>query len=130
MEYDASQIRLKHIPNLEQIQDKTCCRTYLYCFSALLPQQNYLDRIANNVEKKFTFSTELYDIPEDVEVRASVIINRLDDYQAQVSILTTQPEESCVYLFGIHTLPSKLEKIFGAVHSIQGQSRKIWIYEN
>jgi hypothetical protein len=130
MEYDVSQIRLKHIPKLEQIGDETCCRTYLYCFSALLPQQKYLDRIANDLEKKVTFSTELYNIPEDVEVRASVIINRLDDYQAQVVILTTQPEESCIYLFGIHSLPSKLEEIFGAVHSIQGQSRGTWIYEN
>jgi hypothetical protein len=129
MEYGASQIRFKHIPKLEQIGDVTCCRTYLYCFTALLPQQNHIDQIASNLEQKFIFSAELYDIPEDTEVRAFVTVKRLDDYQAQVSILTIPPEEYPVYLFGIYTLPPKLEEIFGAIHSIQGQSRETWIYE-
>lgn len=129
MEYNASQIRLKHIPKLEQIGDATCYRTYLYFFSTLLPQQNHIDQIANNLEQKFIFSAEQFDILQDIEIRASIIIKRLDDYQAQVSILTTQPEESCVYIFGIYILPPKLEETFGTVHSIQGQSRETWIYE-
>jgi|GEM_PF-5409870 len=128
MEYDASQIKLKHIPKLEQ-RDAICYRAYIYFFSCLLPQQNHISQIANNLKQKFRFSAEQFDILLDIEIRASIIIERLDNYQAQVSILTTQPEESCVYFFGIYTLPSKLEEIFGDVYSIQGQSRETWIYE-
>jgi hypothetical protein len=111
MAYDTSQIRLKHIPKLEQIGDAACCRTYLYCFSALLPQQNHIDQVANNLEQRFVFSAELHDIPEDVEVRASVIISGIH-----------------IYLFGIRALPSKLEEIFEFIHSIQRQSRETWLY--
>ena len=82
MKYDASQIRLKHIPKLEQIRDATCYRKYLYFFSTLLPQQNYIDQIANDLEQKFIFSTEQFDILQDIEIRASIIIKRIDDYQA------------------------------------------------
>ncbi|WP_243713785.1 hypothetical protein [Nostoc sp. 106C] len=64
---------------------------------------------------------------EDVEICASILIERLQDYKARVSVLTTQPEEDCVYVFGIYTLPRKIEERFGTVQLIQGQQREAWI---
>ncbi|MEH2159635.1 MAG: hypothetical protein V7K38_00965 [Nostoc sp.] len=55
-------------------------------------------------------------------------MERLQDNEARVRVLTLQPEESCVYIFGIRTLPRKLEERFGTVQSIQGQEREPWIY--
>ncbi len=127
MKYDASQIRLINIPQLEQVEDGQCCRKYVYRFTNLLPEQNVIDQIANSLEKRFLFSKEEYDLTEDVEICASIVIKRLQDDEAIVSVLTTQPEETCVYLFSIYTLPHKLEERFGTVKLIQGQPREAWI---
>jgi hypothetical protein len=128
VKYDASQIKLKNIPELGKLASETSCRTYLYSFNTKLPKQNDIDQIAGGLNQKFEFPKDQFEIPEDVEILASVAIKRLEDYQAQVSILTTHPEDYWVYVFGIHTLPFKLEEIFGTVKSIQGQPREIWIY--
>ena len=127
MKYDASQIGLINIPQLEQLEDGKCCRTYIYRFTNPLPEQNVIDQIANSLEKRFTFSKEVYDLTEDVEICASILIERLQDDKARVRILTTQPEECCVYIFGIYTLPHKVEERFGTVQSIQVQQPDTWI---
>lgn len=121
--YHVSQIKvLRNIPNLKLLENGECCRTYTYRFLDVLPEQNEIDRIASSVSKKFAFSKELYELPEDVEIYASVTIERLQDYEAKVSIVTTSPEESCVYIFGASSLPSKLEEKLGTVDLLQGQS--------
>ncbi|MBG1258953.1 hypothetical protein [Nostoc commune] len=127
MKYDASQIKLKNIPDLEQLEDGKCCRTYIYCFTNALPEQKVIDQIANSLQKRFTFSKEVYEIPEDVEICTSIFIERLQDDEARVRVLTDQPEEVCVYMFGISTLPRKIEERFGIVQSIQGEQRETWI---
>jgi hypothetical protein len=129
VEYNTIQIKLKNIPRLEKLVNGNCCRTYTYCFNKKLPEQNSIDQIAGSLEQKFKFSKDEFEIPEDIEICASIIIKRVEDYQAQVSILTDQPEESCVYIFGSFSLPRKLEAILGNVMSIQGQSREIWVLE-
>jgi hypothetical protein len=127
MKYDASMITVINTPQLEQLEDGKCCRTYLYRFTNPLPEQNVIDQIANSLEKRFTFSKEAYEIPEDVEICASIFMERLQDDEARVRVLTDQPEEDCVYMFGIYTLPRKLEERFGIVESIQGEQRETWI---
>ncbi|MDZ8034540.1 MAG: hypothetical protein RMX89_26165 [Nostoc sp. DedSLP04] len=92
-----------------------------------MPEQNVIDQIANSLEKRFTFSKEVYEIPEDVEICASIFMDRLQNNEARVRVLTHQPEEVCVYIFGIYTLPRKIEERFGMVQSIQGQQREAWI---
>ena len=123
--YDANQIKvLENIPDLEELENGECRRTYLYRFVNILPEQNEIDRIANSVSKKFTFSKELYELPEDVEIYASVTIERSQNYEAKVSIVTTLvPEERYVFVFGLRTLPCKLEEEFGTVKSLQGLPR-------
>lgn len=123
--YDASQIKvLENIPDLEELENGECRRTYLYRFINKLPEQNELDRIASSVSRKFTFSKELSELPEDVEIYASVTIERLQDYEAKVSIVTAFVwEERYVFVFGLYTLPRKLEEKFGTVELFQGQSR-------
>ncbi|MEH2045518.1 hypothetical protein [Nostoc sp.] len=116
-----------NIPDLEQLEDGKCCRTYIYCFTNPLPEQNVIDQIANSLEKRFIFSKEVYEIPEDVEICASIFMERLQDNEARVRVLTDQPEEDCVYIFGIYTLPRKIEERFGIVQSIQGEQRETWI---
>lgn len=128
MKYDLSQIKLIDIPQLEQLKNGKCCRTYIYCFTNSLPEQNVINSIANSLEKRFIFSKEVYELSEDVEICVSIFMERLQDNEARVSVLTLQPEESCVYIFGISTLPRKLEERFGTVQSIQGQEREAWIY--
>jgi len=54
-------------------------------------------------------------------------MERLQDDEARISVLTDKPEEDCVYMFGIYTLPRKIEERFGIVESIQGEQREIWI---
>ncbi|MEH2094049.1 hypothetical protein [Nostoc sp.] len=125
--YDASQIKVRNIPPLEQLEDGKCCRTYIYRFTNSLPEQNVINQIANSLEQRFTFSKEVYELSEDIEICASILMERLQDNEARVSVLTLQPEESCVYIFGTGTLPRKLEERFGTVQSIQGQEREAWI---
>ncbi|MFN6530881.1 hypothetical protein [Nostoc sp. ChiSLP03a] len=127
MKYHASQITVINIPDLEQLEHGKCCRTYVYCFTNPLPEQNVIHQIANSLEKRFTFSKEVYEIPEDVEICASIFIERLQDNEARVRVLTNQPEEDCVYIFGIYSLPRKIEERFGTVQLIQGEQREIWI---
>lgn len=122
--YDVSQIKVLHnLPALEQLKNRECRRTYTYLFINILPEQNEIDRIASSISRKFTFSKELYELPEDVEIYATVIIERLQEYEAQVSIVTSLPEESCVYIFGASSLPSELEERFGTIELLQGQPR-------
>lgn len=45
----------------------------------MLLEQNEIDRIASSVSEKFTFSKELCELPEGVEIYANVIIERLQD---------------------------------------------------
>ncbi|MEH2322616.1 MAG: hypothetical protein V7K32_03255 [Nostoc sp.] len=92
-----------------------------------MPEQNVIDQIANSLEKKFICSKEVYEIPEDVEICASIFMERSQDDEARVRVLTDKPEEVCVYIFGIHTLPRKIEERFGIIQSIQGQQRETWI---
>ena len=128
--YDASQIKvLENIPDLEELKNGDCRRTYLYRFVNILPEQHEIDRIASSVSKKFTFSKELYKLPEDVEIYASVIMERSQDYEAKVSIVTTSPEESCVFIFGLRTLPCQLEENFGTVELLQGLPRDRWSWD-
>ena len=126
--YDASQIKLlENIPDIEQLKNGECRRTYLYHFVNKLAEQNEIARIANSVSEKFTFSKELYELPEDVEIYANVIIERSLDYEAKVSIVTTLVwEERYVFVFGLRTLPRKLEEEFGTVESLQGLPRDRW----
>ena len=125
--YDASQIKvLKNIPDLEQLENGECRRTYIYRFVNILPEQNEINRIASNLGIKFKCSKELYELPEDVEIYANVIMERSQDYEAKVSIVTTSPEESGIFSFGVFGLPPKLEEEFGTVESLQGLSRERW----
>ncbi|RCJ38778.1 hypothetical protein A6770_12810 [Nostoc minutum NIES-26] len=126
--YDASQIKVQNIPQLEQLEGGKCCRTYVYRFTNPLPEQNVIDQIANNLHKSFIFTKEVYEIPEDVEIFASILIERLQDNEARIRVLTDSPEEPCIYIFGIRTLPRKIEEKLGIVQSIQGEEREIWIY--
>ncbi len=92
-----------------------------------MPEQQEIDRIASSVSKKFTFSKELYELPEDVEIYASVTIERSQDYEAKVSIVTALVwEERYVFVFGLRTLPRKLEENFGTVELLQGLPRDRW----
>ena len=125
--YDASQIKvLKNLPDLEQLENGECRRIYIYRFVNILPDQNEIERIASSVSKKFTLSKELYELPEDVEIYANVIIERSLDYEAKVSIVTTSPEESGIFGFGVFGLPCKLEEEFGILESLQEQLREKW----
>ena len=125
--YDVSQIKaLKNFPDLEQPENGECRCTYIYRFLNKLPEQNEIDRVANSLGRKFTFSKEMTELPEDIEIYANGIIERSLNYEAKVSILTTPPEESCVYIFGASSLPRKLEEKFGTIDLLQGQLRKKW----
>lgn len=126
--YDASQIKvLENIPDLEQLENGECRRTYIYRFVNILPEQNEINRIANSLGRKFTFSTEITERPEELEIYANVIIERSLDYEAKVSIVTTLVwEERYVFVFGLRTLPRKLEEEFGTVESLQGLPRDRW----
>ncbi len=123
--YDASQIKvLNNIPDLEQLENGECRRTYLYRFVDILPEQNEIDRIASSLGRKFTFPPEMTDLLEDLEIYASVIIERSQDYEAKISIVTTLVwEERYVFVFGLRTLPCKLEEEFGIIESLQGLPR-------
>ncbi|WP_052330825.1 hypothetical protein [Rivularia sp. PCC 7116] len=90
------------------------------------------DTIANKLEQRYILSQERYEIPEDIEVVGYVNIERLTDYEARIIYLTTQPEETCIYMSGVRKLPREIEKVLGTVKSIQGDARGNWItdYKN
>jgi hypothetical protein len=97
-------------------------------FLQIKPDSYILEEFTNSSLNPGIFSKKLYELSEDVEICASIFIDRLQDNEARVRVLTIQPEESCVYIFGTGTLPRKLEERFGTVQSIQGQQREDWIY--
>ncbi len=54
--YDASQIKvLANIPDLEELENGECRRTYLYRFVNILSDQNEIDCIASSLGINFTF---------------------------------------------------------------------------
>ncbi len=130
--YDASMIKFKNVPQLTILENNKCCRTYNYCFNNLLPEQNELDKIADGLEQRYILDKDKYEFPEDIEVVGYVSIERLTDYEASISYSTIQPEETCLYMSGIYTLPRKIEEVLGTVKSIQGDARENWIrdYKN
>jgi hypothetical protein len=127
MEYESIQIRKIDVPKLENLESGDCCRTYIYRFANVLPEQSYLEDIAKDLQHEFKLSKETYDLPADLIVRIFVVIHRLEANKAKVMVLTSQPEEGCAYIFGIRTLPYKIEKKLGTIESIQGQKRDIWM---
>jgi hypothetical protein len=86
-----------------------------------------MDLLAKQLDYKFTFSKEVYELAEDVDVYAWVTIERLNDYESIFILSENEPDESIVHMYGIRSLPVKVEKVFGTVESIQGDSREIWI---
>ena len=96
-QYSADQIIVKNIPKLYHHQGQ-CYRSYLYRFSNPIPKQHDLDKIAQRLQKKFRFPKEKYELTEDIEVELSVLIKRITDYKAEVSVVTDIPEEDCVYI--------------------------------
>jgi len=70
---------------------------------------------------------EITERPEEIEIYANIIIERSQDYEAKVSIVTPLVwEERYVFVFGLKTLPRKLEEELGTVESLQGLPRKRW----
>ncbi len=124
--YDASQIIIKNIPNLVY-QGKVCSRTYVYRFIDPLPSQNKLDQLAKNLYKIFTFKKEEYGLDEDMTIHMSVVIQRLSEYEANLSVMTITPEHSWVYIHGIRVIPKLIEKELGTIVSIQNQRREDWL---
>ncbi|MGB3655871.1 MAG: hypothetical protein WBA41_32305 [Rivularia sp. (in: cyanobacteria)] len=125
--YDASMIKFKNVPQLTILENNKCCRVYHYCFNNILLEQNELNKIADGLEQRYILSQERYEIPEDIEVVGYVSIERLTDYEVRVIYSTIQPEEDCIYISGIYTLPRKIEEVLGTVKSIQGDARENWI---
>ncbi|MBV6626132.1 MAG: hypothetical protein KI793_24885 [Rivularia sp. (in: Bacteria)] len=126
--YDASMIHIVNIPHLKDLGDNKCGRTYHYCFANRLPKQKVLNKIANKLEQRYLLDKDRYEIPEDIEIIGYVKIKRLTDYKARITYFGTKPEEDCIYISGIHTLPLKIEKVLGKLKSIQGQPRDWWFH--
>ena len=126
MDYSAIEIHKTNIPHLKDLTDNKCGRTYHYCFENRLPKQNKLNKIAIKLEQRYILSKEKYELPEDIEIIGYVKIKRLTDYKARITYSTIKPEEDCIYLSGIRTLPLKIEKVLGKLKSIQGQPRNWW----
>jgi hypothetical protein len=87
-----------------------------------------LNQIAKSLGKKFTLSKEVTELPEDIEIEMFVTIERVQDYEAKICILTEHPEECCIFIYSIRSLPRNIEEKFGIVQSIYGQPREYWIY--
>ncbi|MEM7579920.1 MAG: hypothetical protein ACFB02_05100 [Mastigocoleus sp.] len=126
-EYSAEMITVRNIPKLEFVGEKTCYRSYDYLFWEQLPNQSKLNSICNSLEKEFVFSKEEYELSEDIRITAFISIYRLTDNCAEIRISTIQPEETCVYLYGLQGLACKVEKLIGKVRSIQNDKREMWI---
>ena len=47
--------------------------------------------------------------------------------EAQRTQRENEPDKSVIFMYGIRSLPVKIEKVFGTVESIQGDSREMWI---
>jgi len=126
MDYSAIKINIQNIPHLKDFRNNKCGRTYHYCFQNRLPKQKILNNIANNLEQRYLLTKDKYELPEDIEIIGYVNIKRLTDYKARITYSTIKPEEDCIYLSGIRTLPLKIEKVLGKLKSIQGQPRDWW----
>jgi len=129
--YDVSQIKvLANIPDLEELKNGECRHTYLYRFVNILPDQNEIDCIASSLGINFTFSKEINERPEELEIHANVIVERLQDYEAKISIETALVwEERYVFVFGLRTLPRQLEENFGTVELLQGLPKEQWSWD-
>jgi hypothetical protein len=130
MDYSNCEITVLNIPQLESLGNKQCCRRYLYQFINLLPDLNELNSLVKKLDYKFTFSKDIYELPQDVDVYAWLTLERLSDREVMFTASTDEPEESVIYLYGLYSLPGKIEKIFGSISSIQGDSRELWIKAN
>lgn len=128
MDYSDLQVEVLNIPRLESLGNGKCCKKYWYRFTNVLPDQNTIDQLVKQLDWKYTFSKDIYEeISEDVNVYAWLSAERLNDYEAVFIVLIDEPEESVISIYGIYSLPIKIEKIFGIVDSVQGDSRKMWI---
>jgi hypothetical protein len=121
------QFEMSNIPRSQNLGDGTCCMRYLYRFINVLPDRDTMNSLAKQLEYKFTFAKEVYKLPEDVDIDAWVTTERLNDYEAIFVLSENEPDESVIFMYGIHSLPVKIEKVFGTVESIQGDSREMWI---
>jgi hypothetical protein len=120
-------IRLKNVPDL-LYQDDQWNRSYLYEFRNALPEQDFLNQFAKHLYKKFLLRREINEFPKDIEAELSVVIDKESEHEAKVITITTSPEEDCVYLYALHTLPKLIEQELGTIHKIQNQPREAWIY--
>ena len=124
--YDASMIHKINIPHLKDLGDNKCGRTYNYCFHNRLPKQKKINKIADKLEQRYLLTKEKYELPEDIEIIGYVKIRRLTDYKARITYFSIKPEEDCIYISGIYTLPLRIEKVLGKLKFIQGQPRDWW----
>jgi hypothetical protein len=127
MDYSNIQIEVLNTPLPESLGDGTCCIRYFYRFINVLPDRDTMNSLAKKLDYKFTFLKEVYELPEDVDIYAWVTTERLNDYEAIFILSENEPAESVIFMYGIRSLPAKIEKVFGNVESIQGDSRETWI---
>jgi hypothetical protein len=127
MDYSNLEIEVKNIPRLESLGNGRCYRRYLYQFVNSLSAQNRLNLQVKELDYKFTYSKEKYDLAEDVDVYALVGVERLNDLGAIFIVSTEEPEEDAIFIYGLISLPRRIETIFGIIESIQGDSRNMWI---
>jgi hypothetical protein len=130
MDYSNVEITVLNIPQLKSLGNEQCCRRYLYQFVNSLPDLNELNLIVKKLDYKFTFSKDIYELSQDVDVYAWLTLERLSDREVIFTVSTNEPEESVIYLYGLYSLPRKIEKIFGSIASIQGESIELWTKAN
>jgi hypothetical protein len=123
----SGEIRLKNFPDL-LYQDDRCNRSYLYEFRNALPEKDFLNQFAKRLYKKFCFSIEINELPKDFEIELSIVIAKESDYEAKVLVITTPPEDDCVIIYSLYTLPRLIEQELGTINKIQNQPREAWIY--
>jgi hypothetical protein len=131
MDYSDIEITVLNMPRLEILGNGRCCKRYFYRFVNSLPAQNEMNSQVKQLDYKFTYSKEGYDIPEDISVCAQLGVERLNDLEAIFIVSIAEPEEDVnISIYGGYALPGKIEKIFGVIESIQGDSREMWIKDN
>ena len=130
MDYSNIHIEVLNIPPPESLGDGTCCIRYLYRFINILPDRDTMNLLAKKLDYKYTFLKKVYELPEDIDIHAWVTVERLNDYESMFSLLQNEPDESIIFMYGIRSLPTKIEDIFGKLESIQGDSRETWIKSN
>ncbi len=127
MDYSSVRIEILNIPHLKSLGNKQCCKRYFYRFINVLPTQSTMNLLAKQLNYKFTFPKEVYKLDEDVDVHAWVTTERLNDYESIFILSENEPDESIIHMYGIRSLPVKVEKVFGMIESIQGDPREMWI---